>query len=52
VRNALDQPLQAGAHSVVWNRTDATGAPAPAGVYYFVLRADGHQLSKRVVVIR
>jgi hypothetical protein len=42
--------MDAGPHSVSWNRLDGTGARVPSGVYFYELRV-GAQKSNKVMVI-
>lgn len=42
--------LQAGRHSVEWNRDDAQGNPVPRGAYFYQLEADGKTSARKAVV--
>jgi gluconolactonase len=42
----------AGRHEVRWNATDENGNPAPSGVYFCRLQADGQTLVRKMVLIR
>jgi hypothetical protein len=44
--------LPAGNHRVVWKGLDDHGMAAPSGVYWYVLRADGKRLTRRMTLLR
>lgn len=48
----VDELQVAGEHAVVWNGRGRTGMHAASGVYFARLRANGHELTRRVVLIR
>jgi hypothetical protein len=52
VRELLNEERPAGYHSVRWDARDDHGRPIAQGVYYVQFRSDGHELTKRAVVIR
>ena len=51
VATLLEGALPAGRHQAAWNGTTG-GRTAPAGIYFLRLRAEGADLSRRVVVTR
>jgi hypothetical protein len=52
VRTLLDRPLEAGPHAVGWDGVDDGGRPAPAGVYFYRLEADGRSFTRKLVLSR
>ncbi len=52
VRTLVNASRSAGAHSVSWDGTGQTGAPVPAGVYFYELRWNGEKESGRVLLVR
>ena len=52
VRTLEDGVLAAGAHEVIWNGRDDSGAAAPAGLYWARLEADGEVHTRRIVRLR
>jgi hypothetical protein len=59
VRGALvrelisNQPMPAGRHNVVWDRTNRSGVPVSSGIYFVRARAaGGEDLKMRVTVLR
>jgi flagellar hook assembly protein FlgD len=48
----LEATLAAGEHELAWDGCDASGRPAPAGVYYGRLCADGAERTARLVRLR
>jgi hypothetical protein len=49
VRTLLDRHLPAGAHTVLWDARNDTGAPVPSGIYFYRLEAAGHVKTTKVV---
>jgi carboxypeptidase T len=52
VRSLLSSELSAGEHGLSWNGRDALGRPAASGTYFIRLRAEGRELSRRVVLLK
>ncbi len=52
VRTLVDRPQAAGAQTVVWDGTDATGERVPSGVYYYQMSMDGENATKRMILLR
>lgn len=50
VKELVSGPMEAGKHTVEWRRDDAQGRPVAAGTYFYVLDADGQELTRKVVV--
>ena len=51
VRHLVRDTLPEGVSRVEWNGRDARGGPVPAGVYFLRLRAEGADLTRKVVHI-
>ncbi len=52
VRQLVDEELDAGPHSVVWDASDDRGAEVASGVYFYVLRSDGKMERRKMVLVR
>jgi hypothetical protein len=52
VKTVFDGIAQAGPNEAAWNGTDFTGRDVASGVYFYRLRADQKDLSKKMVVVR
>ena len=53
VRTLIDgRPLAAGRHQAVWDGRDSSGRAAAAGVYFYNLRADGIQQTRRMTLVK
>jgi hypothetical protein len=52
VKTVFDGIAQAGPNEASWNGTDFTGRDVASGVYFYRLRADAKDLSKKMVVVR
>ncbi|MFN8177264.1 MAG: FlgD immunoglobulin-like domain containing protein [bacterium] len=52
VASLVDRQLEAGAHSVVWDGRDVTGARTASGVYLVRLTANGRTVSREMVRVK
>jgi hypothetical protein len=52
VRNLVDEPRGPGRHQAIWNGTDERGRRVASGVYHYVLRADGQELRRKMVLVK
>ncbi|MCK4414875.1 MAG: T9SS type A sorting domain-containing protein [Candidatus Eisenbacteria sp.] len=52
VRRLLEQPLDAGGHSLTWDGRDGAGVHVESGVYFLRVKANGQGRVTRVAVIR
>jgi hypothetical protein len=52
VATLADRSMPAGNAEVVWNGRDARGVPASSGVYFYRLAANGHTLTKKMVLLK
>ena len=51
VRALVNGPVETGPHDVEWDATNAFGERVSSGVYFYVMRAEGVQLAKKMVVL-
>jgi len=52
VNTLLKGRLNAGKHTVTWNRLDAQGKPVPQGVYFYKLKAGEFNAARKFILIR
>lgn len=52
VRGLVDQTFQAGEATIHWDGRDDAHHEVPAGTYFYRLRADGTQVSRKMVVMQ
>ncbi len=52
VRALVNGPVTAGPHDVEWDATNTRGESVSSGVYFYVLRAEGVELARRMVVLK
>jgi flagellar hook assembly protein FlgD len=52
VRTLVDGPLEAGEHNIGWNGRDSRGALVESGVYFYKLHTGGHELARRMLLVR
>ncbi len=52
VRALVQGPMAAGYHRVEWDGKDGSGQAAASGVYYYRVRANGEEQTRKVLVVR
>ncbi len=52
VARLMEGEQRAGTHAVTWNGDAASGADAPAGVYFLRLEAGGERATRKMVILR
>ena len=52
VRTLVDGDYPAGIHNVLWDAHDDAGQPAPSGIYYFRMSADGFSDTKKLLLLK
>lgn len=52
IKTLVEKQYTAGKHSVTWNGTDGDGWKVASGIYFYVLKADGLQLSQKMIFLK
>jgi len=52
VKTLADKRLSAGSHSIVWNGTNSNNKSVASGVYFYKLRSDNKELTKKMVLLK
>jgi hypothetical protein len=52
IRTLVDNPVQTGQHSVVWNGVDARGTSVSSGVYFYRMIAGDKTITRKLVVVK
>ncbi|MBI4720427.1 MAG: hypothetical protein HY770_04235 [Chitinivibrionia bacterium] len=52
VATLVDETLEMGAHTAVWNGADSSGNPVASGVYYYRLRAGASVLTEKMTLLK
>ena len=52
VRRLVGGTIQAGSHEVVWDAKDIHGQPAPSGIYFYRLRVNGFEETRRMTLLK
>jgi hypothetical protein len=52
IRTLMDDVQTAGKKEVTWDGTDAQGMPVASGVYFYNLKADNYNQSKKMILMR
>jgi flagellar hook assembly protein FlgD len=52
VRKLMSGQQPVGYHTVVWDGRDQSGRPAPAGVYFYRLRAGSFTVTKKMLLAK
>lgn len=52
VKSLVDQELEAGKHTIVWNGDDASGKKVGSGIYFYKMKAGNYQVSKKMILLK
>ncbi len=52
VKILVNKKLDVGYHSVVWNGKDSNGKPVSSGIYFYRLRTNGYDKTKRMLLLK
>ena len=52
VRRLIQGQSNTGQNSIIWNRRDDSGRVLPSGVYFVRLKSLGHQLTRKMILVR
>ena len=52
VRTLINNNVEAGEHSVIWNGNDEKGNKVSSGVYFYSLRTEGGVLNKKMLLLK
>jgi hypothetical protein len=52
IKTLLDQPLQRGEHSYVWDGTDSQGQQAASGVYFYQLSGQDFRQARKMLLLK
>lgn len=52
VTTLMDQSLPAGRYSIIWDGTEADGAPVATGLYFYVLKAGDQRQVKKMILLK
>ena len=52
VRSLVDEEQSAGVQEAVWDGSDSNGRSVPSGVYFYRLRADELDETRRMVLVK
>ena len=52
IKSFINMSQDAGYQSIVWNATDATGQPVPAGMYIYTITAGDFRQTKKMIFLK
>jgi len=52
IRQLINDHLSAGQHSVVWNGTDDNEKTVSSGIYFYKLKTDNFEKTKRMILLK
>jgi flagellar hook assembly protein FlgD len=48
----VDEKVEAGYKTVVWNGTDQSGKPVASGIYFYRLSTESKEIIKRMLLVK
>ena len=52
VRTLINQPQNVGYKSVIWDATNDAGSGVSAGIYLYMIQAEGFMQTKKMVLLK
>jgi len=52
VRSLVNEPAQAGLHTVVWDGRNERGMAVGSGIYFYRLSTPAHTLTRKMVLLK
>jgi flagellar hook assembly protein FlgD len=52
VKTLIDETIQAGDHSVIWNGNDDFGERVSSGIYFYKIKNSSREIVKKMVLIK
>ncbi len=52
ITTLVNQTLKAGSHTISWNGRNAAGQPVPSGVYFYRLRSENFNATRKMLLLR
>jgi len=52
VSSLIDGQVAAGSHSMTWNGLDDSGRETPSGIYYYRIKTDSHEDTRRMLLLK
>ncbi len=52
VKTLIDEKIEAGLHHVVWNGKDENGKPVASGIYFYKLKTDNFEKTRKMILLK
>jgi flagellar hook assembly protein FlgD len=52
VKTLVDKRQSAGYHTIMWNGKDSNEKPVSSGIYFYRMRTDGYDKTKRMLLLK
>ena len=52
VKTLVNEQLSRGHHNIIWNGRDEVGKPAASGIYYYRLKWQGKELTRKMILLK
>ena len=52
VKTLVNETLESGNHTVIWNGTDNNGKSVSSGIYFYKLKTDNHEETKKMILMK
>lgn len=52
VKTLVNETLESGNHTVIWNGTDNNGKSVSSGIYFYKMKTDNHEETKKMILMK
>jgi flagellar hook assembly protein FlgD len=52
VTTLIDKNMRAGEHQIAWDGKDSSGNKVSTGIYYYRIKTDSHELTKKMALLK
>lgn len=52
MRTLVDQKLSGGSYEIIWDGNDNQGKPVSSGIYFYKLKREGFEKTKKMIMIK
>ena len=52
MKTLVNEMLESGNHSVIWNGTDYNNKPVSSGIYFYKLKTENYEKTKKMILMK